>query len=220
MSPSPLNFKPYCLVSTEITWCFCSPDLQRCKLDWILVVTPFMSRSTTKPTKWSVSPAKTQISLGIYGKLRNQMFCFVLFVCFFHGDSEDSYQIGRMPRLIWIFAWRTGQSVGFVMLRLSYYLVIIYNELLFNVESVDIEVLVLGDHSVNGVVRHLHAALSQWKTKTMTGPGSAIIIVRNLDIELRRKDELLSHAENVSLRVFDQVRLKPGCSATEASKIF
>ena len=32
--------------------------------------------------------------------------------------SEDSDQTGRMPMLIWIYAGRTGQFIGFVMLQL------------------------------------------------------------------------------------------------------
>ena len=87
-----------------------------------------MRRSTTKPTKWSVRPVKAQISLGsrpiwsesslcaqcpgLNGQLRTQGF-------FMHyADSEDSEQTGRMPRLIWVFAGRTGHFVGFVVLRL------------------------------------------------------------------------------------------------------
>ena len=38
--------------------------------------------------------------------------------------SEDSGQTGRMPRLIWVFAGRTCHFVGFVMLRLSYKLLL------------------------------------------------------------------------------------------------
>ena len=38
---------------------------------------------------------------------------------FLHADSEDSYQSGRMPRLIWVFAGRTCHFVGFVMIRLT-----------------------------------------------------------------------------------------------------
>ena len=36
------------------------------------------------------------------------------------SDSEDSVQAGRMPRLIWVFAGRTGHFVGFVMRRLKW----------------------------------------------------------------------------------------------------
>ena len=48
----------------------------------------------TKPRKWHVHPAKTQIIL-------------------------DSDQTGWMPRLIWVFAGRTCHFVGFVMRRLK-----------------------------------------------------------------------------------------------------
>ena len=37
---------------------------------------------------------------------------------FLHVDSESSDQTGRMPRLICVFAGRTGHFVGFVMLQL------------------------------------------------------------------------------------------------------
>ena len=39
---------------------------------------------------------------------------------FLRADSEDSDQTGRMPRLIWVFAGRTGHFAGFVMQRLKY----------------------------------------------------------------------------------------------------
>ena len=39
---------------------------------------------------------------------------------FLHADSEDADQTGRMPRLIWVSAWRTCQFVGFVVWRLKY----------------------------------------------------------------------------------------------------
>ena len=69
-----------------------------------------LSRLTTKPTKWPVRPAKTQISLGI---------CPVWSECLLSAwkklgslathwaHNEDSDQTGRMPRLIWVFAGRT-----------------------------------------------------------------------------------------------------------------
>ena len=34
---------------------------------------------------------------------------------FIYADSKDADQTGQMPRLIWVFAGRTGQFVGFVM---------------------------------------------------------------------------------------------------------
>ena len=74
----------------------------------------------TKPTKWHVRPAKTQISLGIrpvwsesslsaWKKLGSLATHWV--------HSEDSDQ---MPQLIWVFTGRTCHFVGFVMRRLKY----------------------------------------------------------------------------------------------------
>ena len=40
---------------------------------------------------------------------------------FLHADSKDSDQTGQMPRLIGVFAGRTGHIVGFVMLQLISY---------------------------------------------------------------------------------------------------
>ena len=39
---------------------------------------------------------------------------------FLQADSEDSDQTGRMPRLIWVLAGRTGHFVGFVVRRLMF----------------------------------------------------------------------------------------------------
>ena len=65
----------------------------------------------SKPTKWHVRPAKTQISLGIRPVWSEPSLC-VLWVAkgpaFLHADSEDADQTGRMPRLIWVFAGRTA----------------------------------------------------------------------------------------------------------------
>ena len=83
----------------------------------------YLSLSMTKPIKWPVCPAKTQISLGIHpvwseyslsawrkvGSLKKATH---------KPHSEDSDQTGRMPRLIWVFAGRTCHFVGFVIWRL------------------------------------------------------------------------------------------------------
>ena len=81
-----------------------------------------MSRLMTKPTKWHVRPAKTQISLGIRPVWSEFSLCAKYVAknpSFLHADSEDSEQTGRMPRLIWVFAGRTCHFVGFVMRRLK-----------------------------------------------------------------------------------------------------
>ena len=80
-----------------------------------------LSCNMTKPTKWHVCPAKTQISLGIRPVWSEYSMCAQWVAkdkCFLHADSEDSDQTGRMPRLIWVFARRTCYVVGFVMRRL------------------------------------------------------------------------------------------------------
>ena len=80
-----------------------------------------------KPTKWPVHPATTQISLSIhlvwsesslwalripkvssYGQRR-------LWSVWADAQADHS---GRMPRLIWVFAGRTGHFVAFVVLQL------------------------------------------------------------------------------------------------------
>ena len=80
-----------------------------------------MSHIMSKPTKWHVLLAKTQISLGIRPVWSESSRCAQWVVkdpTFFHVDSKDSDQTGRMPRLIWIFAGCTCHFVGFDMRRL------------------------------------------------------------------------------------------------------
>ena len=81
-----------------------------CIRSWLL---PFhllwkeqMSRLMTKPTKWHVRPAKTQISLCMKKWLSLQL-------------PEDSDPTGWMARLIWVLAGSKGHFVGFVLLRLK-----------------------------------------------------------------------------------------------------
>ena len=81
-----------------------------------------LSCSMTKPIEWYVRPAKTQISLGIRPFWSESSFCAQWVAkdqTFLQADSEDSDQIGRMHRLIWVFAGRTGHFAGFVIRRLS-----------------------------------------------------------------------------------------------------
>ena len=62
-----------------------------------------MSRLVTKPTKWHVRAAKTQISLGICLVWSESSLCAHWVAkdpTFLHADSEDSDQTGWMPRLI------------------------------------------------------------------------------------------------------------------------
>ena len=61
-----------------------------------------MSRLRTKPTKWHVCPAKTQISLGI-------------------RPVRWVFAVRMMPSLIWVFTGHTCHFVGFVMRRIKYF---------------------------------------------------------------------------------------------------
>ena len=70
-----------------------------------------MSNRMTKPIKWPVHPAKTQISLSICPVWSESLLSAwrntgPLITYWVH--SEDSDQIGWMPRLIWVFVWRTS----------------------------------------------------------------------------------------------------------------
>ena len=66
-----------------------------------------MSHSMTKPTKWPVHPAKTQICHGIRLSWSESLLSawrkFESFATHC-AHSEDSDQTGRMPSLIWVFA--------------------------------------------------------------------------------------------------------------------
>ena len=77
----------------------------------------------TKPTKWSVCPAKTWISQCIHpvwseSSLSAWENLWSLATHWAH--SEDYDQTGRMPRLIRVFAGCTCHFVNFVMLRLIF----------------------------------------------------------------------------------------------------
>ena len=77
----------------------------------------------TKPTKWPLRPAKTQINLCIRPVWSESSLCAWTNI----GSSatqwahyEDSDQTGRMPRLIRVFAGHKDHSVGFVMRWLTF----------------------------------------------------------------------------------------------------
>ena len=67
----------------------------------------YLSRSTTKPTKWFMRPAKTQISLGIRPVWSEHSLCALWIAknqILLHADSEDSDKTGLLPILIWVVA--------------------------------------------------------------------------------------------------------------------
>ena len=80
-----------------------------------------MSCLMTKPTKWYVRPAKTQISLGIHPVWSVSSLCtqwIAKHPSFLHVDSEDSDQTGHL--LIWVFTRRT--SVNWLCHEVAHFL--------------------------------------------------------------------------------------------------
>ena len=91
-----------------------------------------MSRNVQKRTPGQVRPTKTQISLRIRA-VRSE-FSFSAWRNFAslaiqNAPSEDSDQIARMRRLIWIFAGRTCHDVRFLTLRFNWFATGIFDTL-------------------------------------------------------------------------------------------
>ena len=71
------------------------------RIKTVVLKSSYMSRLMTKPTKWHVRPAKTQISLGIWSVLSDYSLCTQWVAkdpSFLYVDSEDSDQTEQMPR--------------------------------------------------------------------------------------------------------------------------
>ena len=76
-------------------------------------------RSMTKPAKWPVRPAKTQISLGIrpiWSASSLSTWRNLGFLASHWAHSEDSDLTGRVSRPIRVFTGPTCHFVGFAML--------------------------------------------------------------------------------------------------------
>ena len=91
----------------------------------------------TKPTKWYVHPAKTQISLGIRPVWSESSLCAQWIAkdpIFLHADSKDWSD--------WADARRTCHFVGFVMRRvkyqkMSYWPILVYFTSLYDLNKVE-----------------------------------------------------------------------------------
>ena len=86
----------------------------------------------TKPTKWPVHPAKTQISLGIPVWSESSLCTWRNLGCLatYWGHSKGSGQAGRTPRLISVFAGRTYHFVGGSAAHLVYRFLVLKESLL------------------------------------------------------------------------------------------
>ena len=70
----------------------------------------YLSRLITKQTMWLCAQRKTQISLGmrpVWSESSLSAWRKFGALATHWAHSQDSYQTGRMPRLIWVFAGRT-----------------------------------------------------------------------------------------------------------------
>ena len=80
-----------------------------------------VSRRNTKPTKWPIRPAKTQISLGICTVWSDSsLFAWKNLMSSATPWAHSNDLTGRTPRLIRAFAGHTCHFVGFVVRRISY----------------------------------------------------------------------------------------------------
>ena len=76
-----------------------------------LLILQHMSHDMIKPKKTWLAPAKIQISLGIRPVWSESSLCAQWVAkdpVLLHADSEDSDRTGRMPRLFWVFVWRSA----------------------------------------------------------------------------------------------------------------
>ena len=76
---------------------------------WSVSIFAWFEPRHEKTNKWTMGPAKTQISLGVRPVWSESLLCAQWVVKdpnFLHVDSEVSDQTRRMPRLIWGFAGR------------------------------------------------------------------------------------------------------------------
>ena len=84
----------------------------------------YMGHCMTKPAKWPVWPAKTEISLDIrpvWSEWSLSAWRKLGSLATHWTHNEGSDQTEWMPRLTWVFAGRTSHFVGFVMRRLTWF---------------------------------------------------------------------------------------------------
>ena len=104
---------------------------------WDKIISIHFQKRKFSYCKFEPQHDKTQqTDLCAHRRLRSVWACAQSLLCgqwvakdpnFLHADSEYSDHAGRMPRLTWVFAGRTGHFVGFVMRRLIYVLQSLHN---------------------------------------------------------------------------------------------
>ena len=132
----------------------------------------------TKPTKWHVRPAKTQISLGIRPVWSESSLCAKWVAkdpSFLHLGCEDSDQTWRMPRLIWVFAGRTCHFVGFVMRQLIL-LISNYCDCLLHTSSSLVVIMIITDLVKPNPIAQFAASLTaNWVAASSAQHGPATL---------------------------------------------
>ena len=132
----------------------------------------------SKPTKWHVHPAKTQISLGIrpdWSESSLSAWRKLGSLATHWAHSEDSDQTGRMPRLIWVFAGRI--VILLVLSRCHDAAQMLYTGIIL---------LVFISNSSSHILKHAHACLCcSWlsnKVKCWTAQQAMYYPYLNLEL--------------------------------------
>ena len=154
-----------------------------------------LSHLITKPAKWHMRPAKTQISLG-FRPVRSESSQCAQWVAegprFLHADSKGSDQTGRMPRLIWVFGGRTV-----LLLVLSW-----GGSFLLQTVKVQFRVPWSWRNKLTRVCNNCNSVCIFW-----TIPAVCSNLTISITISLVTRKPVFG--------VSDQLRLKPACSADE-----
>ena len=130
---------------------------------------------------------------------------------FLHADSEDSDQTGRMPRLIWVF---TGRTV--ILLVLSWGGS--FHKKGYHSKHKKKWVCFTDEKLILHVVLHF-CGISKFNSlrKSPKIPKWTTTECQYANHKMKESIHLSHVTRNPVFGVCDQVRLKPVCSATEAS---
>ena len=106
-----INFLQPILFQLKSIWIMCHILFLKTLIWFQMFQKVCMSHSMTKPTKWPVRPAKTQISLDIRPVWSESLLC-ALWIAKdpvpLQAETLISLQSGRMPRLTWVFPGHTS----------------------------------------------------------------------------------------------------------------
>ena len=188
-----------------------------------------------KPTKWPIRPVWSESSLSAWKNIGPLTTHWV--------HNEDSDQTGRMPRLIWVFAGRTCHFVGFVVWRLIWSQDVLVCLSLGDLDFIDLDflkdiVIFSGERiiqhrsenlgceilvnpqtqTVNLAVKNFLSTSTKYKHLIYAGHAFQVLNFIPYHKSIALKNIIwATSCQNVSLGIFEQVRFKPACSATQVS---